>query len=444
MPPLAFLLLAASPVIAAPQPVPADAREPIDDPAFAIAIDAPTGPGRAFAGERPPQRLGAKILYVNFDGGQMQGGCGNDPGGNCSSIFQGVVLAYSGDAAKRASVIQVIRSRVEDFGITITNVRPESGDYDMEMVGNWQGQMTEFAGIAPSIDCWDEDGGQVSFTLESAQSADGIAEIVLQEAAHTWGMEHVNVQTDLLYPTTSGTNKTFNDACGKIVEDTMLNESDGWCNQVHTNFCDAGWQNSYQELLMVFGESIADTIAPTVAIVEPASGAQIAGDFDLIVEVADDQSPVVVEMVITLDSPALEMPSESPPGAYAGPGQLSFPVEDLPEGEYTVRVAITDESGNPAETQIAFTVIPVAADTSGGASDESGSSTDEAPSETSAAPDDTADTGASEAAESSGVTAAAQTTTDEGCACSQPARRHTTLVLLGLVTLAIVPRRRRG
>ncbi|MBC8070852.1 MAG: hypothetical protein IAG13_21170, partial [Deltaproteobacteria bacterium] len=440
---LALLLLAASPAIAAPQPVPSDAREPIDEAEFAIAIDAPTPHADAFVGQRPPQRLGAKILYVNFDGGQMQGGCGNDPGGNCSSIFQGVVLPYSGDAAKRASVIQVIRSRVEDFGITITNVRPASGDYDMEMVGNWQGEMTEFAGIAPSIDCWDQDGGQVSFTLESAQSADGIAEIVLQEAAHTWGMEHVDVQTDLLYPTTSGTNKTFNDACGKIVEDTMLNESDGWCNQVHTNFCDSGWQNSYQELLLVFGESIADTIAPTVEIVEPASGAQIAGDFDLVIDIADDQSPVVVDMIITLDSPALEMPSSSPAAAYVGPGQLSFPVEDLPEGDYTVHVAITDESGNPAETQIAFSMLAAAADTSGGGSDEAGSSSSEATTETSAATRDTADTGVSGAAESSGVTAAGETTSDEGCACSQPGERYAPPALLGMLALALVPRRRR-
>ncbi|HWB81864.1 MAG TPA: hypothetical protein VG755_43175, partial [Nannocystaceae bacterium] len=366
-----LLLLAALPVIAAATP-PLDAvavEEAIDDPAFAIAIDPPQLPApKNVAGTVPPQRLGAKILYVNFDGADMNGNCGNDPHNDCSQIFQGVVLPYSGDEAKRASVIQVIRSRVEDFGITVTNLRPDNGDYDMEMVGNWQGESPGFAGIAPNIDCFDSDGGEVSFTLESAQTADGIAEIVLQEAAHTWGLEHVNVQTDLLYPTTSGSNKTFNDDCGKIVSDTMLNESNGYCNNVHTNFCDSGWQNSYQELLLVFGESTPDTVAPSVEILEPADGSTNEGTFQLVVHIADDQSPVVADTAITLDSPALDMPAEFM-GAYAGPADLEFPIQGLPDGEYTVHVAISDESANPAEDQITFTVMHAAADTSGGPSD---------------------------------------------------------------------------
>jgi hypothetical protein len=442
MPPFALLLLAASPAIASPQSVTPEGPEAIDDPAFAIAIDPADAPTRNLVGEIPPQRLGAKILFVNFDGGDLNGGCGNDPHDDCSQIFQGTVLPYSGDAAKRATVIQVIRSRVEDFGITITDQRPDGGAYDMEMVGNWQGESPGFAGVAPSIDCLDSNDSELSFTLESSGTADGIAEIVLQEAAHTWGLEHVNVQTDLLFPTTSGSNKTFNDDCAKIVEDTMLNESDGWCNQVHTNFCDSGWQNSYQELLMLFGESVPDTIAPSVEIIEPADGSQQHGKFDLVIGISDDQSPVVVDMVITLDSPALEMPNESPPGAYAGPAELSFPISGLPEGDYTVHVAITDESGNPATAEIAFSMGSGAADTSGGPSEGTGSTGETSPGSTTDPSGDGSEAdGGSE--EGSSTATPGETLADEsGCACAQQRGSSPPLALLGLFTLALLPRRR--
>ena len=54
-------------------------------------------------GGRNAPHLGDKVLFVNFDGGQMNGFCGNDPVDNCSDIYGGVVLPYSGDAAKRAA-----------------------------------------------------------------------------------------------------------------------------------------------------------------------------------------------------------------------------------------------------------------------------------------------------------------------------------------------------
>ena len=438
-----ILLLAAIPVIAAP--VLPEGPETLDDPAFAIAIDPPQlPPPKNLTGTVPPQRLGAKILFVNFDGAQMNGGCGNDPHNDCSQIFNGVVLPYSGDEAKRASVIQVIRSRVEDFGITVTNLRPDGGDYDMEMVGNWQGESPGFAGIAPNIDCFDSDGGEVSFTLESAQTADGIAEIVLQEAAHTWGLEHVNVQTDLLYPTTSGSNKTFNDDCGKIVSDTMLNESNGYCNNVHTNFCDSGWQNSYQELLLVFGESTPDTVAPTVEIVEPADGSSNEGTFQLVIHIADDQSPVVADTTITIENPALPDPIPPLMGAYAGPADLEFPIQGLPDGEYTVHVAISDESANPAEDQITFTVMHAAADTSGGPSEGTTDASATSPSDSSddgsldasASAESDDDAGGSE---STGV--GATPTTDSGCACTLDRSAPTGLVALSL--FGLFARRRR-
>ncbi len=342
-------------------PSSAPAGEPLDvlDTAQgAIPIDGnpPTSPAGLTATQRPAY-LGDKILFLNFEGGDMNFCGNNNPVNNCSTIYGGNVLPYTGDLAQRASIVQIIRKRVQDVGITVTDQRPDSGDYDMEMVGNWQGQDPPFAGVAPNIDCFDATGGETSFTLEASSSADGIAEIVLQEVAHTWGLEHVDEQQDLLFPTTQGSNKTFRDECLKIVSDTELTQSNGQCNSVHTNFCDFGWQNSYQELLFLFGPSLPDTIAPAVSILSPENGATIdGGDLDLLVELRDDQSPAVISMDIILESDALPEPVESG-GAFAAPSELPFPIMGLPDGEYTVRVDILDESDNPATDEVSFTVI---------------------------------------------------------------------------------------
>jgi hypothetical protein len=430
--------------ILAPPAIAADGDDPSDSIAGAVGTAAtPHRPVDTLGDSPRPQRLGAKILYVNFDGGDMNF-CGNDsPQDNCSTIFGGTILPYSGDAAKRASVIQVIRKRVEDFGITVTDTRPAQGDYDMEMVGNWQGEMPGFAGVAPNIDCFDETGGEVSFTLESSGTADGIAEIVLQEAAHTWGLEHVNEGTDLLYPTTSGSNKTFVDECYKIVQDTLLNEFDGYCNQVHTQFCDSGWQNSHQELLLVFGASIPDVAPPSVEITAPEDGAVIDGDFELVVDIADDQSPVVMDMTITITSPALPEPVPFD-GAYAGPTSISFPIDGLPDGEYTIHVDGVDESGNPASDEIAVTVSTPGAegtttaatgadgtgDDSDGATDPSGAGTE----------DPGTDAGTDADGSSSGQPAAGAS--ESGCACAHDSSAPPTR-WLPLVACAWLLRRRR-
>jgi MYXO-CTERM domain-containing protein len=364
------------------------AIEPLDTAEGALPTAPPWEPaGPIEAPPRDPSLLGDKIMFINFDGADLQSCGGNDsPVDNCSRLWNGSVDPYSGDAAKRASIIQIVRQRVENFGITVTDQRPGSGDYDMEMVGNWSGVDPDslgFAGVAPSIDCFDSRGGETSFTLEKAGTSDGVAEIILQEIAHTWGLEHIDSQGDLLYPTTQGTNKVFLDECLKIVQLDANNMTttpvNGQCNNMHTNFCDSGWQNSAQELLALFGPSIPDTFAPTIQILSPADGETLeGGDVDLVIGFADDQSPAVINAIVTLESAALDAPVEED-GAYAAPAELTFPLSGLPDGEYTVSVEGSDEADNPASDSVSFTVIGgMPQGTSGGTTGDSGNTGDSA------------------------------------------------------------------
>jgi hypothetical protein len=341
-----------------------------------------------------------------------------------------------------------VRKRVEEFGLTITDQRPGSGDYDMEMVGNWQGANPEFAGIAPGGDCWDNDGGETSFTLEVSTSADAIAEIMLQELAHTWGLDHVDEQQDLLFPTTQGTNKTFRDECYQIVSDTELNPTQGFCSH-HQEACGTNSrQNSHDEMMLIFGPSVPDTEAPLVGILSPADDATIdGGEFDLVIGLQDDQRPAVMNTTITISGPSLPEPIESD-GAFASPTEsLTFPISGLPDGEYTIRLDATDESDNAASpAQIAITVVgsdvePAeddGADSSGGGGSGSDDGGDDDEGD-----DDEGDDGGSDVTGDVGATG--DRGGAEGCACiangsaDLPANRG----WLALLVIPALARRRR-
>jgi hypothetical protein len=110
----------------------------------------------------------------------------------------------------------------------------------------------DFAGIAPYVDCGNLWPNDTCFAGAYLGSNIG-ATVILQEAAHTWGLEHVNSEFDNLHPFVAQPTPYFQDKCNKIVANTDLVEIGGVCNSVHEMFCEAGYQNSYQELLYLFG-----------------------------------------------------------------------------------------------------------------------------------------------------------------------------------------------
>jgi hypothetical protein len=403
---------------------------PADDLAAPLPITSRDHAPRVLGADAPPP-LAAQpgLLFVNFDGGQMQDcGWGNDdPHANCSTIFDGLVLPYTGDAHARAAVVQVVRSDLRDFAVAVTDRRPPGDvDYDMEMVGDWDpAPGGNFAGVAPSIDCFDQSGGETSFTLEYTGTATGIAKAVLQEVAHTWGLEHVDAGADLLYPTTAGAlDPTFVDACFQIVEldgQAQPVPTAGQCASQHAQHCGSGdLQNSRRELLQLFGPRAPDLVAPTVAITAPLDGAELGASFALALVAADEKSPQLLHLRIAGEGAATFTTEVE----YASPVDLAFPLKGLPGGAYTVTVTATDEEGNQSQDAVAFTVL--GAD-DGATGDPSGSTTD-VPSPTTGdleATDPTSDPGDPPADAG-----------DDGCGCrgAPPS---------GLALLAALARRRR-
>lgn len=443
---LLFAAGLAGPAAAADAPRELAAGSPITDPTY----DPPySGFGRE------PDALGAfdspTVLFVNFDGPFMNGGCGNDSRSDCSQLFANTQFEeFNGDAAKRAAVVQATRADVEDFGVVVVAQRPPEGNqYAMVVVGEpVGGAPTGVGGVAPGIDCGNNNPNITSFAFLSGAS-NTIATVIHQEAAHTWGLEHVDDESDNLYPTTGGVqDPKYQDTCSRVVADTQLNPTNSGCNAVHTLFCESNFQNSYQEMLALFGGPILDTVAPEVTIESPADGLELdyEDDFELIVTLDDDRRPQILQTRIFFDD-SLVAEVELLDQQHSFPGNGGDPPtgHGLANGEHTIVVEAQDESGNVGEDSITIRIV------NGPAADDESSGT-AAPSET--GDSDSASTGGAasggaddesaeddDAGTSETDSATSNTDGDAGCSCAAAGSDDRVRLAFSLLLLGLLRRR---
>lgn len=320
----------------------------------AIPTHTPPVPAAALGDAARPRALGKpEILYINFDGGVLHAGCGNQAHYNCSTLadlFDGYVGPFPGNETQRIGILQATRKAVADFGVRVVVDRPpDDVDYTMVMYGDLGPQ--DFAGIAPYIDCEDAHANDTSFTAAFDTSNTG-ATVILQEAAHTWGLEHVDAEFDILNPFKSaGVTQRFQDECYRIVSNTDLQPTPGSCNQVHTKFCDTGHQNSWREMNYLFGPAVPDTTAPELDIVAPIDDESfvLPAKVPLLGEITDDLDPQFYHFAIYQGS---EMLFES------DDIQLDLLLDNPPAGDYRLRVVVSDAAGNTGEDEVSFTILP--------------------------------------------------------------------------------------
>jgi MYXO-CTERM domain-containing protein len=317
----------------------------------------PVPPAPPLEGPAAPARAAGvpELLYINFDGAVLQDGCGNDSRYDCSTLsglFAGYVGPFTGNESQRMNILQATRKTLADFGVQVVTRRPpDDVNYTMVIYGDLGPQ--SFAGIAPYIDCEDLRDNDTSFTQGFAGSNTG-STVILQEAAHTWGLEHVDGLFDVLNPFKAANNsQSFTDECLKIVGSTDVenDRTPGVCNQIHTLFCDAGYQNSYREMLHLFGTHVPDVEAPTLDIVYPADGDVFAlpTTFSLLGDIDDNLHPQFYHVEIyNRDEMIFEKTDIG----------LDLVLSDPPEGDYDIRVVITDEEGNATEDTVQFTILP--------------------------------------------------------------------------------------
>ncbi|MCH9688687.1 MAG: hypothetical protein K0V04_45065, partial [Deltaproteobacteria bacterium] len=287
-------------------------------------------------------------IFVNFDGANLSGGS-DDSRNNITQIGNLVGnFAPYGAGEKREAVMQAVVADWAPFNVIITDVRPASGDYTMNMTGPTNPYGGGVLGIAP-VDCGDaQTHNNITYAFHSANdsfSAAVTATTVGQEVAHSYGLEHVDEPGDIMNPFNAGGDASFNDQCIPIVQNL-------YCPNQHQAECGVNnQQNSYAELMTLFGPSTPDASPPTVSITFPSDGDTFptGSDFTITVDASDDAG---IEQVVLYSNGSDQGSDNSDP--------YGWDVTGIPEGSYELYVVAIDTAGN--ETSSASVSISVGDD----------------------------------------------------------------------------------
>jgi hypothetical protein len=186
--------------------------------------------------------------------------------------------------------------------------------------------------------------------------------------------------------------------------------------------CDNGDQNSFRELLALFGSSTPDVMGPTVAITYPMDGDTFepGADFDITADASDDTRVVGVELLV--DGASQNTDSEAP---------YSWTVTGIPAGIYELQAVASDVAGNSTASSTVTITVGESPDTTGTGGGSEGAGSDDAGSQTSG----------DEGGSTTSVTGSGPSTPDggdasdsgQGCACKLDARPSSSAAWLFLL-----------
>lgn len=399
-------------------------------------------PGARLRGEVEPRRAWDDpphyaTIFLNFFGGELSSGT------NAAEMEAGCVGAvpitypgYAGNESTALTMIQVFQNAMEPYAVRIAyeDAPPAHLPYSMVMMGGDPadiGQDPGTLGVSCSSDCGDVWWRDTTFAFtEASGSALTLGNTALQEAAHAFGLDHIDGTEHIMYPFASGGSKIWAAEC------TPYNDATGGisCTYVHDEFCgeDSGMQNDDAELMAFFGPNAPDVEAPVVNITAPADGAEIesGATVDVAAEISDNNVGAGWRLRVVPQAGGDELISN----AYDFTMSWSFGV---PDGAYDVYVEAVDHDLNEGSDMVTVYVgTTPPADTSGSdGSGEEGSTTALDDGSTSDADDDGA--GTSSAGQDDGGPNPAP-----GCNCDVTAPPASSILLLLCAPVALRRRRR--
>lgn len=247
---------------------------------------------------------------------------------------------FEGTEAEALRVVEIVRERLSPYGIRVVHEErpPAHLPYAMVLFGG----TPELIGAGPGVlgtscssDCYDRWGRDTTLVFSGARNTsdtEALAITALHEAAHAFGLTHVDDPARIMYPFVSH-GAVWGDGCAGF--DTRTGPI--LCRDSHLELCADG-QNAHAELLAMFGADSADTHAPIVRILEPLDGVEIppGGGVTVVAEIEDDYEGFGWKLAI----PELHWE------AVAYRGERTWPLTGLPVGAHTLRVEAIDHDRN--------------------------------------------------------------------------------------------------
>ncbi|MBK8235150.1 MAG: hypothetical protein IPK74_06325 [Deltaproteobacteria bacterium] len=385
----------------------------------------------------PPHR---STIFLNFFGTESL-----KPGTNSdldeSSCLQGEMPwpGFGGTEQQALALIEIFEVKMAPYGVRIAyDERPPSHlPYAMVMMGgspNMLGLGNGVLGVSCSSDCGDLWWRDTTFAFTDAinpNNADVLGTTALHEAAHAFGLAHIDDATRIMNPFVGSGDVDWANTC------TPYNDATGGinCQPTHDEFCGGGAQNSDAELLAYFGENSPDIEPPVVEILSPVDGTEleVGGSVMVEAEITDDHEGVGWKLVLP------EVGQES----VAYQFEKSWPLGNLPAGVYTLRVEAIDHDRNEAFDEVTIYVgVDAPAGTSGSGGDSEGGGVDSSGS--GGGEDGTGSSDAGATTDVDGGNQDASTVDKEGCACAATTPSPRTPSVLLAAGLLMLRRRRRS
>lgn len=295
----------------------------------------------------------SRTIYLNRNGAALQPAASNDARLNRSTIVAKnvTVPAWKASDAMWNDTVQCMRDIFAPFAVKLVTEDPGNVPHLEAIFGGSSsliGLDPNYGGISPfTSSCSTIENSIVfAFTDNLPSNARTVCEVMAQEIAHSYGLDHVLLASDPMTYLPYKGNRWFQDQTAACGEKTARP-----CG-IGNTACRAN-QNSVGLLRERLG--IADPENPTGSLMTPAEGDLVGSDFDIRVDANDNVAVTSVEFFVD---------DVSVGSAAAAP--YAWTAENIPAGTHTVTAVVTDQARNTTRTStVTITVEPAA---SGGCS----------------------------------------------------------------------------
>ena len=313
-------------------------------------------------------KSGRNVMYLNRHGGRFAGGW-DDSSQNRSSIlgWSADISPYNGGDRKWQEVLSCTQRLFARFDVDVTDQDPGATPHVEAVVGGTPGEagMGEgVGGVAPMMgDCSPIDRAVVYIFSEAlGGDAQLICEVIGQEVAHAYGLDHQFLCSDpMTYLEPCGP-KTFQDTaaqCGEysargcMCGGATQNSVDRWAEVLGVSAGDAGPPPSGGEVSPPPPPFEPDAALPAILSLTPNSGSSFPAStrLNIEVEVSEPAQVARVDLLWIFKGVAVVDHARPPVGVATtgGNGRYGFAF-DVGRGARTFAVRVTDHQGRTVES----------------------------------------------------------------------------------------------
>ena len=305
----------------------------------------------------------SRIIYLNKNGVTLSPG-NNDSRTNRSTIVTQTTTfqPWTVSAADWQTTVDCFRGLFAQFDVQVVDTDPGNVPHMEAVFGGSPTQVgmpQNVAGVSPfTLDCSIIENSVVfTFTGAFNFTPREACEIMAQEVAHSYGLDHELLASDPMTYLQYNGNRAFQDQTASCGESTQR-----VCG-INGSQCRAN-QNSVALLRERLGTS--DAVAPTMVWSSPSDNATVPPGFE--VKASGSDNIAVAGAVLKIDGAQADM--------QAGAGPFTFVTSStLAEGQHTIVVEISDGKNIESETRT-VTVMqgapPPGDDTGSGAGSSTG------------------------------------------------------------------------